>query len=244
MRHAPLVVAADRLQLAKYLVHNAAQAAGRSATFMPKPLAYAPGSGLHVNLSLWRDGVPLFAREPDTLRGFIAGILAHAPALGAFTSPSTNGFKRLAALFTPGQPIGYGPGNRAAAIRLPEAASESALRLECRFPDAASNPYLVLAALTMAGLDGIRRGLDPGPPLQGDPRRVLEGFDVRRRHEPALASDLADAVITLDRDRAFLMRGEVFTSELIEAQIADLNRQIRVARSLPHPNEYYLSYGA
>lgn len=244
LRHAPALAAADRIQVAKFLVLNAAARAGRSATFMPKPLAYAPGSGLHLNLSLWRGGKPVFAgAEGEVLaRRFVAGIFAHARALNAIANPGTNSFKRLAALYHPNVPLAWGVANRAAAIRVPRALDGTSLRLEMRFPDAASNPYLALAALLLAGLDGIARGLDPGPAAESDPRRGVEGWDVRQRPQPGFALDLAEAIVALDADRGFLRAGGVFSDGLLDALLAELNRQLRVNRALPHPNEYYLYY--
>lgn len=244
LRHAPALVAADRIQIAKYLVLNAAAADGRSATFMPKPLAYQPGSGLHLNLSLWRGGEPLFAGvEGERLaRAFIAGVFAHGPALNAICNPGTNSFKRLAALHHPNVPLAWGVANRAAAIRVPRVLDGRSLRLEIRFPDAASNPYLAIAALAMAGLDGVARALDPGPPEEIDPRRRVDGWDVRRRATPCFALDLAEAIVALDGDRRFLTAGGVFADTLIDGLLDELNRQLRVNRALPHPNEYYLYY--
>jgi glutamine synthetase len=243
LRHAPALVAADRIQIAKYLTLNAASADGRTATFMPKPLAYQPGSGLHLNLSLWRDGRPLFAgAEGEGLaRSFIAGVFAHAPALNAICNPGTNSFRRLASLYHPNARLVWGVANRAAAIRVPRALDGRSLRLEMRFPDASSNPYLAIAALAMAGVDGIVRTLDPGPPDESDPRRS-ERWDVRRRSTPAFALDLAEAIVALDSDRAFLAADGVFAESLIDALLDELNRQLRVNRALPHPNEYYLYY--
>jgi len=244
LRHAPALHAADRIQIAKFLVLNAAERAGRSATFMPKPLAYQPGSGLHLNLSLRRAGAAVFAGAEggQCARHFIAGIFAHAPALNAITNPGTNSFKRLATLFSPNVALAYGVANRAAAIRVPSALTEDALRLELRFPDAVANPYLAIAALLMAGLDGIARRLDPGPPTETDPRQEVENWDLRQRAAPGFALDLGEAILALDRDRDFLSRAGVFSEVLIETLIGELTRQLRVNRALPHPNEYYLYF--
>ena len=211
---------------------------------MPKPLAYQPGSGLHLNLSLQRSGLPVFAGDDGArlARHFIAGIFAHAPALNAITNPGTNSFKRLASLFSPNVALAYGAANRAAAIRVPSALGADALRLELRFPDAAANPYLAIAAVLMAGLDGMARRLDPGPPVETDPRQAVESWDLRRRAAPGFAFDLGEAVIALDRDRNFLTESGVFADALVETLILELTRQIRINRALPHPNEYYLYF--
>ncbi len=244
LRHASALRAADKIQIAKFLVLNAADRAGRTATFMPKPLAYQPGSGLHLNLSLQRDGAAVFAgAEGGRLaRHFIAGIFAHAPALNAITNPGTNSFKRLSTLFSPNVALAYGAANRAAAIRVPSALSADALRLELRFPDAAANPYLAIAAVLMAGLDGMAKRLDPGPSIETDPRDAVENWDLRKRATPNFAFDLGEAILALDRDREFLTTSGVFSDALIETLVAELTRQLRVNRALPHPNEYYLYF--
>ena len=246
--HAPALRAADRIQLGKWMVLNAAAAAGRSATFMPKPLPYKPGSGMHLNVSLWRGGAPLFAAPGGgeaLMRGFVGGVFAHMRALGAIANPGTNSFRRLAQLQAPGTPLAWGEANRAAAIRVPRAGAPEALRLELRFPDAAANPYLAIAAIAMAGLDGILRGLDPGPRRDDDPRRAAgAAWDVRRRAPDGPAFDLAEAILALDADRGFLEEGGVFDGALVEALVLELNRQLRVCRALPHPNEYYMYFSA
>lgn len=243
--HAPALRAADRIQLGKFLVLNAAAAGGRSATFMPKPLPYKPGSGMHLNLSLWRGGAPLFAAPGGEalMRGFVGGVFAHMRALNAIANPGTNSFRRLSQLHAPGTPLSWGEANRAAAIRVPRVRAPEALRIELRFPDAAANPYLAIAAIAMAGLDGVLRGLDPGPPRGDDPRRAAgAGWDVRRRAANGFAFDLAEAIMALDADRGFLEEGGVFSGALVEALALELNRQLRVNRALPHPNEYYMYF--
>jgi len=245
--YAPALRAADRIQLGKWMVLNAAAAAGRSATFMPKPLPYKPGSGMHLNVSLWRGGTPLFAAPGGEalMRGFVGGVFAHMRALNAVANPGTNSFRRLSQLHAPGTPLSWGEANRAAAIRVPRARSPGALRLELRFLDAAANPYLAIAAIAMAGLDGVLRGLDPGPSRGDDPRRASGAtWDVRRRAAEGFALDLAEAIVALDADRRFLVEGGVFDDALVEALALELNRQLRVNRGLPHPNEYYMYFSA
>ncbi|MBL8699024.1 MAG: glutamine synthetase beta-grasp domain-containing protein [Alphaproteobacteria bacterium] len=246
LHHDTLLRAMDKVQIAKWLVHGAARAAGRTATFMPKPLPYQPGSGLHLNLSLWRDGRPLFAGpDADRLRRrVLGGVFAHARALNALTNPSTNGYRRLAALYGGTAALAYGPGNRAVPVRLPSSAMPSAQRLELRFPDATANPYLAAAAILMAGLDGIRRDFDAGPPATGNPRGAEGGDELRRGASSGFALDLREAVAALDADRAFLCADGVVDPLLIDTLLAELDRQHRVNRSLPHPNEYYLYFSA
>lgn len=246
LRHASLLQAADKVQVAKWLVHNAARVAGRTATFMPKPLPYQPGSGLHLNLSLWRHGRPLLAgSDGDWLRRhFIGGVFAHAAALTALTNPGTNSFRRLAALYAENPRLAYGPANRAVPVRLPSAASPDAERLEFRFPDATANPYLAAAAIVMAGLDGLRCGIDAGPPLVDHPRALGEDRGPGMRAASGFAADLAEATIALAGDRDFLCADGVFDPLLIDTLLAELQRQHRISRSLPHPNEYYLYFSA
>ena len=239
LRHAAALVAADRIQATKALVLAAGAQAGRTATFMPMPLAGCPGSGLHLNLSFWRGGVPLLATEGGEAlaRGFVGGIFAHARALNALTNPATNSFRRLARLYAPGARLAWGIANRAAAVRLPRAAAPAAARLELRFPDAAANPYLALAGMAMAGLDGIARGLDPGPLTGLDPRRGA-GWNMRRRGQPGFALNLAEAVAALDADAAFLTADGVFAPALCEALACELAESVRRDCALPHPHEY------
>jgi glutamine synthetase len=239
LRHAPALVAADRIQRAKAIVLAAAARAGKTATFMPMPLAAGPGSGLHLNLSFRRGGAPLLAGpEGERLaRGFVGGVFAHARTLNAFANPSTNGFRRLARLYPPDAGLAWGVANRGAAVRLPRAATPAAARLEFRFPDAAANPYLALAALAMAGLDGIARGLDPGPLSARDPRRGA-AWDMRRRASPGFALNLAEAVAALDADRGFLLEEGAFDVALCDALAGELADDARREATLPHPCEY------
>lgn len=244
LRHAPALLAADRIQIAKALVLAAAARDGRTATFMPLPLVQGPGSGLHLNLSFWRAGAPLLAAPggEDLARGFVAGVFAHARALNALTNPATNSFKRLARLYAPSVPLAWGIAGRGAAVRLPRAALPAAARLEFRFPDAAANPYLALAGLTMAGLDGIARGLDPGP-MASQTRTAPAGWDMRRRATPGFALNLAEAVAALDADRDFLLAGAVFDAALCDALAAELAEGVRRDCALPHPHEYQAYLG-
>jgi glutamine synthetase len=243
LRHAPALRAADRIQIAKALVLAAAARDGRTATFMPLPLVQGPGSGLHLNLSFWRGGSPVLA-GPDgerLARGFVGGVFAHARALNALTNPATNSFKRLARLYAPSAKLTWGIAGRGAAIRLPRAALPGAARLEFRFPDAAANPYLALAGLAMAGLDGIARGLDPGPLGQREQRGGA--WDMRRRASPGFALNLAEAVEALDADRDFLLADDVFDAALCDALATELAEGVRRDCALPHPHEYQAYLG-
>ncbi|MDP1966856.1 MAG: glutamine synthetase beta-grasp domain-containing protein [Reyranella sp.] len=248
LRHGEAISAADAIQKAKYVVLNSVTRLGKTATFMPKPMAYRPGSGLHLNVSLWREGVPLFAGEQaaglsEVGIWFLAGVLAHTRALNALLNPSTNGYKRIDGLFNPMLAAFYGTANRSAPIRVPFAGSPSEKRLEIRYADATANPYLALAAVLMAGLDGIERKLSPGVPYEADATRTMGSFDPRKRSPLSLCRTVEEAVVALDGDRTFLTRGEVFSEALVDAQLAELCRQARVSRGLPHPNEFPMFYG-
>jgi len=245
MRHRPALAAADAVQRLKWLIHVAARRWGKTATFMPKPMPWQPGSGLHLNLSLRREQRNLFAGDaPGALsplaQRFLGGLVAHARALNAVLNPSTNSYKRLATLYPGAAAPSWGVANRSAPFRVPRtSAAES--RIELRFADAAANPYLAVAAVLCAGLDGVERGLDPGPPATDNLRRAGEG-GVRARRPESLARDLGEAVLALDADRAFLERDGVFAPELIDALLAELERQLHVNRGLPHPNEFYMYF--
>ena len=168
-----LVKQADELQKYKYIIHNVAHAYGKSATFMPKPIYGDNGTGMHVNMSIWKEGKPLFAGDKyadlsDDALYFIGGILKHAKSLNAFTNPSTNSYKRLIPGFEAPVLRAYSARNRSGCVRIPWAESPKAKRVEARFPDPAANPYLCFSALLMAGLDGIRNKIDPGPASDKD----------------------------------------------------------------------------
>lgn len=246
--HSEALPAADNIQKAKYVVLSSAARLGHSATFMPKPVAYRAGSGLHLNMSLWRKERPVFAGSgvaglSNVGLSFIAGILSHSRALNALLNPTFNSYRRLDGIYNPMVDVFYGTANRTAPIRVPYANSSAEKRLEVRFCDASANPYLAIAGLLMAGLDGIERNLTPGPPLETDATRSLGAFDPRKRAAHSLCRTLEEAIIALDGDRAFLTSGGVFTETLIDAQLAELCRQVRVMRGLPHPNEFAMFYG-
>ena len=239
---AGLVETADRLQTLKYVVHQVAAAYGKVATFMPKPLADATGSGLSVHQSLWREGKPTFAGQgyADLSRlslQFVAGVMAHARALNAFTNPTTNSYKRL----RPGQDeptlIAYAAHNSSAAIRIPYAAHAEEKRLELRFPDPTANPYLALVAILMAGLDGIEQRLAPGDAMD----RNLYDLPADQAEDLASVSrSLAEALDALEADHDFLTRGDVMPVDLIEAYVAVKRRGCEEGDRSPPPMEYRL----
>ena len=235
---------ADELQKYKYVIHNVAHAYGKSATFMPKPIAGDNGTGMHVNMSIWKDGKPLFAGDKyadlsQEALYFIGGILKHAKTLNAFTNPSTNSYKRLIPGFEAPVLRAYSARNRSGCVRIPWTESPKAKRVEARFPDPAANPYLCFAALLMAGLDGIENRIDPGEASDKDlydlPPEELEGI-------PTVCASLREALLSLHEDHDFLLKGGVFTSEQIHAY-ADLKwEEVFAFEHTPHPVEYGLYY--
>jgi glutamine synthetase len=239
-----LVRSADRLQIYKYVVHNVAHSYGKSATFLPKPTAFEPGSGLHLQQALWRGERPLFAGQgyadvSDDCLHYIGGILHHARALNAFTNPTTNSYRRLAPGAGAPRQLAYAALNRSAAIRLPFADQPADKRIEARFPDPAANPYLAFAALLMAGLDGVLRQIDPGEAMD----RNLYDLPPEQLDElPTVCRTLEDALDALDQDRSFLTEGEVFTDDVIDAHIALKRTEIEAVERVPHPVEYQLYY--
>ena len=235
---------ADELQKYKYVVHNVAQAYGRSATFMPKPIKGDNGSGMHVNMSIWKDGKPLFAGDKyadlsQEALYFIGGILKHAKALNAFTNPSTNSYKRLVPGFEAPVLRAYSASNRSGCVRIPWTESPKAKRVEARFPDPAANPYLCFAALLMAGLDGITNKIDPGEAsdknLYDLPAEELAGI-------PTVCGSLREALEALEADMDFLLAGDVFTKDQIEGYIELKAEELEAYEMTPHPVEFALYY--
>jgi len=217
---------ADTLQILKYVVCSVACSYNKVATFMPKPLATENGSGLHINCSLWKNGKSLFAGNAygglsDIAMYFIGGILKHARAVNAFTNPTMNSYKRLIKGFEAPVLLAYSARNRSVACRIPLAANAGQKRVEVRFPDSSSNPYLAFSALLMAGLDGIENKVTPPAPIEGN----LFDMDKEKVKEiPALCSSLSEALSELDKDRAFLTKGGVFEDDMITSYI-ELKRQ-------------------
>ena len=235
---------ADNIQKYKYVIHNVAQAYGRSATFMPKPMKGDNGSGMHVNMSIWKDGKPLFAGDKyadlsQEALWFIGGILKHAKALNAFTNPATNSYKRLVPGFEAPVLRAYSARNRSGCVRIPWTESPKAKRVEARFPDPAANPYLCFAALLMAGLDGIRNKIDPGPASDKDlydlpPEELAE--------IPTVCGSLREALTELEADMDFLLAGDVFTKDQIEGYLGLKWAEVYEYEHTPHPVEYALYY--
>jgi glutamine synthetase len=246
VRYDTLTRAADNLAKFKYIIKNTAHAAGRTATFMPKPLFGDNGSGMHCHQSLWKGGKNLFAGEgygglSETGLHYAGGLLKHSPALAAFIAPTTNSYKRLTPGFEAPVNLAYSRRNRSAAIRIPMvAANTSAVRLEYRPPDPSCNPYIAFAALLMAGLDGIENKIDPGKPLDKD----IYGLGPQElKNIPSLPGSLASALDKLEEDHEFLLKGDVFTEDMVRLWITyKREREVDPMRLRPHPYEFSLYY--
>ncbi|WP_431946354.1 type I glutamate--ammonia ligase [Actinacidiphila sp. bgisy167] len=242
-----LLAAADDLMLFKYIVKNVAWRAGKTATFMPKPIFGDNGSGMHVHQSLWSAGDPLFYDEQgyaglsDTARYYIGGILKHAPALLAFTNPTVNSYHRLVPGFEAPVNLVYSQRNRSAAIRIPiTGANPKAKRIEFRAPDSSGNPYLAFSALLLAGLDGIKNKIEPAEPVDKD---LYELAPEEHAGVPQVPTSLSAVLESLEADHEFLLQGGVFTSDLIETWI-DYKRTNEIAPIAlrPHPHEFELYF--
>ena len=244
VRFNTLTSKADEVQIFKYCVHNVAHAYGKTATFMPKPLVGDNGSGMHVHMSISKDGNNLFSGDgyaglSETALYYIGGIIKHARALNAFTNASTNAYKRLVPHFEAPVMLAYSARNRSASIRIPHVSSPKARRVEVRFPDPSANPYLCFAALLMAGLDGIQNKIHPGDAMDKDlydlPPEEAKGI-------PTVAPSLAAALEALDNDRAFLTAGGVFSDDMIDAYIKLKQEEVDRLNMSVHPAEFELYY--
>jgi glutamine synthetase len=243
-RFATCLEQGDQLQKFKYVVHNVAHAYGKTATFMPKPVVGDNGTGMHVHMSIWKDGENRFAGDKygglsQEALYYIGGIIKHAKALNAFTNASTNSYKRLVPGFEAPVLLAYSNRNRSASIRIPAVSSPKGKRAEVRFPDPTANPYLAFAALLMAGLDGIENKIDPGEALDKNlydlPPEELE--DV-----PHVAASFEEALAALDSDREFLTKGGVFTDDAIDGYLELRQEEVDQVRMTTHPMEFALYY--
>jgi len=235
---------ADELQKYKYIIHNVAQAYGKTATFMPKPIAGDNGSGMHVNMSIWKDGKPFFAGDKyadlsQEALYFIGGILKHAKTLNAFTNPTTNSYKRLVPGFEAPVLRAYSARNRSGCVRIPWTESPKAKRVEARFPDPAANPYLSFAALLMAGLDGIKSKIDPGEAMD---KNLYDLPPEELKEIPTVCGSLREALESLDADREFLKAGGVMDDDQIDAYIELKMEENMRYEMTPHPVEYDMYY--
>jgi glutamine synthetase len=236
LRFDTLVKVADALQWYKYICKNVARKAGKTVTFMPKPLYGDNGSGMHTHQSLWKGGKPLFAGEEyggmsKMALWYIGGILKHAKALCAFSNPTMNSYKRLVPGFEAPVNLAYSSRNRSAAVRIPMySASPKTKRLEFRTPDPSCNGYLSFAAQLMAGLDGVQNKIDPGQPLDKDIYALSP-------------EELADSLKALQDDHEFLLKGDVFTIDVIEKWIEyKIEAEVNPVKLRPHPHEFFLYF--
>ena len=235
---------ADEVQILKYCVHNVAHAYGKTATFMPKPLIGDNGSGMHVHMSLAKDGKNLFAGDEyaglsEEALFYIGGVIKHARALNAFTNGSTNSYKRLVPGFEAPVMLAYSARNRSASIRIPWVSNPKARRIETRFPDPSANPYLCFAALMMAGLDGIKNKIHPGDAMDKDLHDLPaeEAKDI-----PTVAHTLTMALDALEADHEFLTQGDVFTKDMLDGYIELKRSEVERLNMTPHPVEFDMYY--
>jgi glutamine synthetase len=247
MRFDTLLRMADKVTLYKYIVKNVAWAAGKSVTFMPKPIFEDNGSGMHTHQSLWTDGKPLFYDEAgyaglsDIARWYIGGLLKHARAILAFAAPTTNSYRRLVPGYEAPVNLVYSSRNRSAAIRIPQYSQKpAAKRLEFRCPDPSCNPYLSFAAMLMAGLDGVQNRIEPMAPVDKD---IYDLPPEELKNLPSVPGSLDEALEALEADHEFLLTGGVFSQALIDTWIEyKRTREVDAIRLRPHPYEFYLFY--
>ena len=246
MKFCPLAEMADKLLRYKYVIKNVALKHGKTVTFMPKPIFGDNGSGMHTHQSIWKDGKPLFAGNgygglSDMALHYLGGILKHAASLVAFTNPTTNSFKRLVPGYEAPVNLAYSSRNRSAAIRIPMYSdSPKAKRIEVRFPDATCNPYLAFSAMLMAGLDGIENKLDPGDPMD---KNIYDLSPEELAGVPSVPSSLDKALDALEEDHEYLLKGDVFTQDVIDTWISyKRQNEVDALRLRPHPYEFFLYY--
>ena len=246
MTFGTLTTTADRMQIYKYVVHQVAHAYGKSATFMPKPIKEDNGSGMHTHFSIWDGKTPLFAGEKyaglsDMCLYFIAGINKHAKAINAFTNPTTNSYKRLVPGYEAPVLLAYSARNRSASCRIPYGTGPKAKRVEVRFPDAMANPYLAYAALMMAGLDGIQNKIHPGEAMD---KNLYDLPPAELAQVPTVCSSLREALECLTADHDFLLKGDVFSKDQIEAYVEVKWAEVARWEMTPSPVEYDMYYSA
>ncbi|WP_430736965.1 type I glutamate--ammonia ligase [Psychrobacter sp. VH5] len=239
-----MVRKADEVQQLKYVVHNVAHQFGKTATFMPKPIVGDNGSGMHVHMSISKDGVNMFSGDEyaglsETALYFIGGIIKHARALNAITNPSTNSYKRLVPHYEAPIKLAYSASNRSASIRIPHVSSPKAVRVEARFPDPTANPYLAFAALLMAGLDGIQNKMHPG---EAADKNLYDLPPEEEAQIPTVAESLDVALQALKDDHEFLLKGDVFTKDMLEAFITLKEEEVQRLNVTVHPVEFDMYY--
>ena len=244
MKFSTLTTMADRLQRYKYVVHNVAASYGKTATFMPKPYFNDNGSGMHVHQSIWGNGKPMFAGDgyaglSEVCLYYIGGIIKHAKALNALTNASTNSYKRLVPGFEAPVMLAYSARNRSASIRIPFGTGAKSRRIETRFPDPTANPYLCFSALLMAGLDGIENKIHPGDAMDKD---LYDLPPEEAASIPQVCGSLREALESLDGDRDFLKKGNVFDDDQIDAYIELKMEEVERLQLHPHPVEFDMYY--
>jgi glutamine synthetase len=246
LTYGTLVQTADRMQIYKYVVHQVANAYGKTATFMPKPIKEDNGSGMHTHISIWEKGANTFAGNgyaglSDACLYFIGGVIKHAKALNAFTNPTTNSYKRLVPGYEAPVLLAYSSRNRSASCRIPYGAGTKAKRVEFRFPDALANPYLCYAALLMAGLDGIQNKIHPGDPMD---KNLYDLPPAELEQVPTVCGSLREALDSLEADMDFLLKGDVFTKDQIAAYVEIKRGDVARWEMTPSPVEYDMYYSA
>ncbi|HEX6591718.1 MAG TPA: type I glutamate--ammonia ligase, partial [Moraxellaceae bacterium] len=239
-----LVRKADEVQQLKYAVLNTAHAFGKTATFMPKPMVGDNGSGMHVHMSISKDGKNLFAGDQyaglsELALYYIGGVIKHARALNAITNPATNSYKRLVPHYEAPIKLAYSARNRSASIRIPYVSSPKGRRIEARFPDPVANPYLAFAALLMAGLDGIQNKIHPG---EAADKNLYDLPPEEDALVPTVAENLETALAALKADHEFLLKGGVFTKEMLDAYLELKTEEARLVSTQVHPIEFDLYY--
>jgi len=246
LKYDTLTTTADKLMMYKYIIKCTAQEAGKTVTFIPKPLFGDDGSGMHTHQSIWRDGKPLMAGNKyaglsQEALWYIGGLLKHARALAAFCNPTTNSYKRLVPGFEAPVNLAYSSRNRSAGCRIPMySASPKAKRVEFRPPDPSCNPYMAFSALLMAGIDGIQNKIDPGEPMDKD---LYDLPPEEKAKVPQMPGSLDESLAHLEADHEFLLKGDVFTADVLSTWI-DYKRKAEVQQMAlrPHPYEFHLYY--
>jgi glutamine synthetase len=246
MRYDSLTNMADKMMMYKYIIKNVGRRHGKTVTLMPKPLFQDNGSGMHTHQSIWKEGKPLFAGKEyagisQLCLWYIGGILKHAPALAAITNPTTNSYKRLTPGFEAPVNLAYSSRNRSAGVRIPMyTPNPKAKRIEVRFPDPACNPYFAFAAMLMAGLDGVENKIDPGHPVDKDMYDLEPQEAAKVKQMPA---SLEESLQNLEKDHAFLLKGDVFTEDVLETWLTyKREKEVDQLRIRPHPYEFFLYY--
>jgi len=241
-----LIGSADGMQIYKYVVHMVAHQYGKTATFMPKPVAGDNGSGMHTHQSIWKDGKPMFAGSgyadlSETALFYIGGVIKHARAINAFSNASTNSYKRLIPGFEAPVLLAYSARNRSASCRIPFSESPNGKRVEVRFPDATANPYLAFTAMLMAGLDGIQNKIHPGDPMDKD---LYDLPPEELADVPTVCGSLRQALECLDTDRDFLKKGDVMSNDMIDGYLGLKEEEVLTFEQAPHPIEFQMYYSS